>query len=133
MNTIKSILSVSFLLALGIVIGQTSVGKTLYNTTISWIMNNPVNSTVKQTFENAKDKTQKVQKKIQVKYKEIKEEIKKENTKTEDLILPRKYKDMEIVQSTVKGKSIFIVADKDGFRCEYLQSPHSKYSRCYQK
>jgi hypothetical protein len=136
MNTFKSILSICFLVFVGIAIGQTSFGKTLFNESVFWMKNNPVNNGIKSVVEKTKDQTVKVQKKIENKYQEVKAKVKEEvgsKSEQKEASVPKDYKGMKIHQAIVKGKSVFIVADKDGFRCEHLSSPSSKYSRCYKK
>lgn len=136
MNTFKSFLSIVFLVSVGIAIGQTSFGKSLFNESVFWIKNNPVNTSVKSVVEKTKDQTEKVQKKIETKYQEVKAKVQDKIGTTpekKEASFPKEYKGMKIVQAVVKGKSVFIVADKNGFRCEHLSSPSSKHSRCYQQ
>lgn len=134
MNTLKSIASIAFLVCVGIAIGQTSVGRGLYNETVFWMTNNPINSTVKSAVTKTKQETVKVQKKIQREYQEIKEKVQEKIIpENKEVKIPKTHNGMRIVDSKVKGNTIFIVADKDGYRCESFSNPRAKYSRCYKK
>lgn len=125
MEKFKSFCGIFALFSLGLAAGQTQVGKTFYHESISWILYNPITRTVEKTVDDTKDSSVKLKKKIERKYEDIKTQA-KETTSS----VIKDVKGFTSVNTKKDPKVFYNKSVKNGFVCEYYNSPKVKYSRC---